>query len=365
MKILFCFQDNGKSIYLESLICNLKAKNIEIEALFLCDTGYLQQQLEKEGIRCFNTTVKQNGFIVKTLTFTLHIIRFLRQSNYDFIFSHLAYANLYTSITSYFLPKTQVIVCRHNADEFYREGNKRGIFFDKIVNFLSPKILVVSQKAKDHLIEVEKVKPEKVHFLPLAYDFDRYNTISEIEEEVKCKSEGISLRVLFISRLVTIKRIDRFFPVIKHFKENNIKIEMHIIGDGPLENSLKKQVKRLGLENLVTFLGHKKNVIPYIKATDLVVNLSVSESSNQVVKEAGYCGKTVIACRGVGDFDTYLNETNAYLLEKDFGLADLIQIIENTEGVHLKGENLKKQVIERFSFSDKIVTQYLDLFSIN
>jgi glycosyltransferase involved in cell wall biosynthesis len=365
MKILFVYQDSGKSIYLESLTHHLKQKGIEVEAVFLCPKGHLQEQLEKQGVKCGNYCTSKKHIIPKMLFYTATIIRVSREIKPNLVVSSLVYANLYTAIASYFLGKISVITCRHNADEFYREGNKRGIFLDKVVNFLSPKILVVSQKAKEHLIEVEKVKAGKVHFLPLAYDFKRYKKAEK--ELVTPKSKDIKLRVLFISRLVAIKRIDRFFPLIKHFKEKNIKIEMHIIGDGPLEKSLKERVRNLDLEDLVMFLGHKNNVISYIETADLVVNLSISESSNQVVKEAGFCEKTVIACKEVGDFGTYLNETNAYLLEKSFSDSDLIttfdQIFQDLIQLKMKGENLKKTVLNRFSFQDKIVNQYLAFFA--
>ena len=140
-----------------------------------------------------------------------------------------------------------------------------------------------------------------------------------------------------------------------------------IAADGPLDKELKNQVAQWGISDLVHFLGFRENVIPYIQAADLLVHLSVSESSNQVIKEVGYCGKTVVVCKGVGDFDDYLNETNAYLIERDFSEEDLIATIElildNKDMLKIKGENLKKTVLERFSFQDKIVNQYLALFA--
>jgi glycosyltransferase involved in cell wall biosynthesis len=360
MKILFCYQSSGKSVYFESLSHHLRASGFDIEILFFCETGHLQKRLEAEGFKCFNYISKRHRFILKTIENTRKLICFAQKNKPDFIFSHLGNANLYATGASYFLPKIKTIVCRHNADESYITKNTKAIFLDKLINRFASKIVVVSKKAYNHVLEVEKAEPKKLHFLPLAYDFERYEKDPNVS--VLPKDADTKLRVLFISRLVDIKRIDAFFPVIKHFKEKNIRIEMQIIGDGPLENDLKNQVTALNISEFVQFLGHKNNVIPYIKAADLIVHLSVSESSNQVVKEAGYCGKTVIACKGVGDFDEYLNETNAYLLDKYFRTEDVIKIIENTEGVIEKGENLKKTVIERFSFQDKIEKQYLSLF---
>jgi glycosyltransferase involved in cell wall biosynthesis len=366
MKILFVYQDASKSVYFESLSHHLRASGFEIESLFFSETGYLQKRLEEEDFKCFNYISKHSRLIFKTVENAFHLIHFANKTKPDFIFSHLGNANMYATAASYFLPKTKVIVCRHNADESYIIKNKKAIFLDKLINRFASHIVVVSKKAYNHLIEVEKVEPKKLHFLPLAYDFERYE--KDENESVLLKKKDTVLRVIFISRLVDIKRIEQFFPVIKHFKEKNIRIEMQIIGDGPLEKELNNQVISLNISDAVQFLGHQNNVVPYLRAVDLLVHLSVSESSNQVVKEAGYCGKTVIACKGVGDFDEYLDETNAYLLNRNFEKEDLIQIVEelikpeNTEGVVKKGKILRKTVLEHFSFHDKIVNQYLSLF---
>jgi glycosyltransferase involved in cell wall biosynthesis len=363
MKILFVYQDASKSVYFESLSHHLRASGLEIESLFFSETGHLQKRLEEEGFKCFNYISRYSRFILKTVENALHLIRFTRQNKPDFIFSHLGNANLYATLASPFLGKANVIVCRHNADESYITKNRKAIFLDKIINWFAPKIVVVSEKAYKHLIEIENVSPQKLVFLPLAYDFERYE--KDEGESVLPKKADTQLRVLFISRLVDIKRIDAFFPVIKYFKERNIRIEMQIIGDGPLENDLKNQAKQLNIADSVQFLGFQENVIPYIKAADCLVHLSVSESSNQVVKEAGLCGKTVIACKGVGDFDAYLDETNAYLINRNFSTEDIIKVIENRGDIYLKGENLKKRVIKYFSFNDAIIKQYLALFNFS
>jgi glycosyltransferase involved in cell wall biosynthesis len=369
MKILFVFQDSGKSVYFESLTAGFLQKNIQIEALFLSEKGILQTRLEQQGITCHNYIIKQKSILSKAFYKARYIVGLAKKIGASGIFSHLVYANFYAAIASYFLPKIKVVCCRHNADEFYKTDNVKARRFDKIVNVLAPHLLVISETAKRHVIEVEKVSPKKVSYLPLAYDFTQYDTYEN--SYVAPKKADTDLRIVTVSRLVDIKRIDCFFPIIKHFKEKNKRIELHIIGDGPLENNLKKQVNTLDIADLVTFLGHQDNVIPHIQAADIVGHLSVSESSNQVVKEAGYCGKTVIACRGVGDFDTYLNDENAYLLDMYFTTEDIIKILENilnpdrsgTEGIREKGENLRKTVLDTFSINDNLIKRYIALFS--
>jgi glycosyltransferase involved in cell wall biosynthesis len=368
MKILFFYIGNTRSVFILSLAERLKQRNIEVFFLFLCAKGELQTELESYGIACFNYESGKKGLVGQVLKNTLFLIHFARQHKPNCIFSHLNIPNLCAATASYFLPKTRVVACRHHADEFYQSGNKNGILLDKIINRLSKTMVVVSQKAYNHLAEVEKIPTWKLKFLPLAYDFEKYKI--KPFKTPKEERDNQDLSVIFISRLIKDKRIEGFFSVIQYFKNKGIRIKAVIAGEGPFEGELKKQVEEYDISECVFLKGFQKqnDLIPLIQDADLLVHLSVSESSNQVLKEAGYCGKTVIACKGVGDFDTYLDDSNAYLVEKNFTTAELIKVVEkilqSPQERLAKGLNLRNRIVERFTLNDKRFNQYLAVLGV-
>src|SRR5690606_11812436 len=100
--------------------------------------------------------------------------------------------------------------------------------------------------------------------------------------------------------------------------DKNIDVKLLSLGNGPLEDDLKAQVKELRLENNVFFIGFTRDVINYMAAADVVVHTSDSEASNSVIKEAGILEKLIIACADVGDFDDYIeNGKNGFLISKE------------------------------------------------
>lgn len=115
---------------------------------------------------------------------------------------------------------------------------------------------------------------------------------------------------------------------------------------------ITKTLDSIKNQKFKSFLNDPMNEI---NNSDVLVLLSSSESSNQVIKEAGLLGKTVIACKNVGDFDTYLTSENAYLLEKEFTSDELehilIKIILEEENLEEKGKLLNKSVLEKFSIN--------------
>ncbi len=64
-----------------------------------------------------------------------------------------------------------------------------------------------------------------------------------------------------------------------------------IVGDGPQEAALRKQVTELGLDSRVIFAGRQQDVVPWFNAFDIFVLPSTAiEGAPQVVMQAMACG---------------------------------------------------------------------------
>lgn len=74
-----------------------------------------------------------------------------------------------------------------------------------------------------------------------------------------------------------------------------------LFGEDDYVQSLHQQVRQLGLEKRVRFLGFRKDVIPLMKACDLVIHTSTApEPFGRVIVEAMLCGCPVIASAAGG-----------------------------------------------------------------
>lgn len=80
----------------------------------------------------------------------------------------------------------------------------------------------------------------------------------------------------------------------------NVNATLWIVGSGPLEDELRKQVKNAGLEKDVQFLGNvADNDLPaFYQACDIFVlpSITPNEAFGVVQLEAMACGKPVISC---------------------------------------------------------------------
>jgi glycosyltransferase involved in cell wall biosynthesis len=96
-----------------------------------------------------------------------------------------------------------------------------------------------------------------------------------------------------------------------------------LAGDGPLVDEVKEQVRREGLEHLVTFLGFREDIGDLLHGSDIYVNASRHEALSFLIIEALACGLPVVVTNMGGNGDIVNEETGCGLLVEYNNPADL------------------------------------------
>ncbi|MCR6656979.1 MAG: glycosyltransferase [Opitutus sp.] len=104
-----------------------------------------------------------------------------------------------------------------------------------------------------------------------------------------------------------------------------------ILGGGPLESSLKRRIRKLGLENIVNLAGPRENPFPALKRATCFVLSSNHEGQPMVLLEAMTLGKPIIATDIAG---------NRGLLRGEYGrlVENSIEGLANGMKAFLRGE---------------------------
>lgn len=136
-------------------------------------------------------------------------------------------------------------------------------------------------------------------------------------------------RILFSGRLAPEKHIDQLLLALAELREKKLRFECRIVGTGSLEQNLKSQVKNLGIDSLVEFIGG----LPYTEclaqnawADCLVLPSKDSEGWPKVIAEAMAYG---LICIGV-DFGQVTNMlSNGGICLKEGSAHEISQAISN------------------------------------
>jgi glycosyltransferase involved in cell wall biosynthesis len=83
--------------------------------------------------------------------------------------------------------------------------------------------------------------------------------------------------LLYVGRLVPLKDHATLLQAVALTRTHHPAVQLWIVGDGPLELSLRKLADELGLGECVTFFGEQADVSSFLLAADLFVSSSVTE----------------------------------------------------------------------------------------
>jgi glycosyltransferase involved in cell wall biosynthesis len=164
---------------------------------------------------------------------------------------------------------------------------------------------------------------------------------------------GPPRRVVTIANLRPMKghdaMIDAVPLVLRHFPDATFRL----VGDGPLLGGLRGRVRDRGVDESLTFVGHRDDVAAQLSASDIFVLPSRSESLPNAVLEAMAAGLPVIAT-AVGGIGEILEDGRTGLLVAPgdpAALADRIcRLMAAPALAQALGTAARAEVTERYSF---------------
>ncbi|HMJ71709.1 MAG TPA: glycosyltransferase [Cyclobacteriaceae bacterium] len=354
--ILFYTPFNLRSRDTESLMIAFRKQGHRVISLSQQRGDFIHPYLETKGIETRSYVVEESDafYFLKHILF---LIRFCRGKRVDVVYSHLESANFVAAVARYFI-RSRVYICRHHINEAALYGFDRSLTY-RLTYALSKKIIVVSRRALQYMVTVERVHRERILQINLAYDFSLYAAPDESEVARIRKECGGSLLLITACRLTRYKRPEVSIELLQELRRNHVDARLILLGGGEEEDAIRALIARMNLEDCVMMPGYVKNVPDYLAAADFVVHPSLLESSCVIVKEAGLIQKPVIACNGIGDFDEYIvSGINGFIVNADTFVTQSAAIIKAHMNDHERleriGKNLNRSVHELFSIENVI-----------
>lgn len=201
-----------------------------------------------------------------------------------------------------------------------------------------------------------------VMVLQNAIDTDLFKpAISQTEKDTLKKSLGIKGdSICYIGRVSYEKSIDQVILAFRQILEKRPDLTLVIAGGGPEKEKLAKLAKRLGIEKQIIFTGFYKcdeNIVNILRANELFVTASKSESFGIAVLEAMAVGLPVVTVKEKGFLDFVEDGVNGYFAKTDdpLDIAQKILAILADQELKEKFGQASRRLAERFSI-EKITT---------
>jgi len=101
--------------------------------------------------------------------------------------------------------------------------------------------------------------------------------------------------LLAVGNLYPRKRWDRLIQIISVLSRRGIQALVRHVGDGPLHGELEQLASRLGVANLVQFLGVRQDIPKLLADSSFLIHTAEEEGCPNVIMEAMACGRAVVA----------------------------------------------------------------------
>ncbi|MFB2879955.1 glycosyltransferase [Floridanema aerugineum] len=279
--------------------------------------------------------------------------------DYDLIYANTQKALVVGAIASFFTNRPLVYHLHDilSLEHFSKINRQIAV---TLANRFASLVIANSQATKIAFIEAGG-KPEITKvvyngFTPKAYDIDE-SKIYYIRQNLGVDRQFV---IGHFSRLSPWKGQHILIEALTHCPENvtAILVGDALFGEGDYVQQLHKQVANLGLEKRVKFLGFQGNIVPLMKACDLITHTSISpEPFGRVIVEAMLCRKPVIAAQAGGAIELVEHQKTGWLVTPGNSL-ELAEIINHCRQHPELCETIAQQ-------GQIVASQRFDLTTIN
>ncbi|MFC4262691.1 glycosyltransferase [Ferruginibacter yonginensis] len=283
----------GAEKHLKHLLPQLKLHDINCELIIVCPSFCY------ETLQNFATALQQKNIpvsiIVAGRSIQLNTLKqinaYLRKNGISILHSHLLRSDLLASLVKLiFYKNLYVISSKHGYNEAvqmaYSRGDKKlkkGIIFYitlftlKYIN----KNIAVSGFIANLFFDIGLTK-EHFHVIYHGLDLPLQNNVHKLNKDYN----AIPPKIVVVGRLETIKGHSYALLVLHEIQKVYPNVQLEIVGIGSIKNELEEQVKMLGLEKNVSFIGFQQNPYQFIAGADIILNPTLGEAFGLVFIEA-------------------------------------------------------------------------------
>ncbi len=323
-----------------------KVKNIVV-----CSCGGVNvQRLKEMGICHYDIPDMENKSPLTIIKIALRVARILRKERITVVHTHHRMAAMYARVLS-------------AIKRFVFMNTSHNTFFDKrsLTRWVFGRahLIACGEKVKQNLVEFYGLPENQVTVLHNAIEkFDGEFVPLEIFDSLR--SKGYAL-VGNVGRLSEQKGMRYFIDSLPAVKAAYPMVKYIIVGQGEDEDMLRQQVKALGVEEDVVFLGYRSDIQNVISQMDFIVLSSLWEGLPLTPIEAFSVGKTVIGTAVDGTVEIIRDGENGFLVDSKNSEQIAEKVLCLLQDWTLR-ENMEKAAAtcyaEKFSF-EKFADRYM------
>jgi glycosyltransferase involved in cell wall biosynthesis len=322
--------------------------------------GWVCEQLNRHGIKPVILNAK-GSFNIR---FLWALTRLIRSKNVSVIHSHLLGSNVYAAIAG-LLTRRPVVATYHGMVDISPNERFRAIKMAVMRRGIKQYALV-SNGLMQYIKEKGLLDPARTSIVYNGVDVTQY----EIDSRNTIRLQlGLSEKAFLVGSLGNVRQAKAYDVLIKSAAivvEDNPEVHFVIAGDKKcsLMNTLEDQIKALGIQKNIHFVGYCEDSAAFLVQMDLFLLSSTSEGFSISTIEAMAAGLTVLATRCGGPEEIIEHNVNGVLVETNNAdeIADaVVALMTDSNKCNRLSKAGKKRAEDCFGL-EKMLSNYDNIY---
>jgi len=362
VQLLMTMPVGGAEIMVADIATSLDPERFEVVTVCLGQPGPLGEELRGQGkqVVSLGLDVKHAG----TFSLVGRVRELLKEIRPDILHTHLYHANLYGRLAARGLGLSGVVATVHNI---YSRVKLHRCLANFLLARLGDYVLVFSPQVREDVRRYDLVPEARLRLLTPGVRLEEPNS-GESKEEAR-RSLGVSGFCLGnVARLEEQKGHEDFLMALSQVRAEIPDLTVLLVGEGSRREYLRGLTRELGLQEVVRFLGTRRDIPRILRALDVFIMPSRWEGIPLTLLEAMGYGLPVVSTRVGRAPEIVRDGENGRLapVGDPAALAGAILEIYREPGKGEQwGEEARRTVQENYTlerFMEKFAAIYLELY---
>ncbi len=239
------------------------------------------------------------------------LLALLRRERIDVLHAHKFGSNFWAAILGP-LAGTPAVIAHEHTWSF--EGQRLRKLLDReLIARRVDAFVAVSREDRRRMIEIERIDPAKLIFVPNGIPAPPAPSGIDIRAELGIEPEAQVVGT--VCKLRPQKALEVLVEAAGTLAGRFPRLRVLIVGEGPERGALERRIGELGLEEIVMLLGHRSDVPDVLQGLDLAVCSSDFEGTPLSILEYMEAGLAVVSTRVGGIPDLITPNVHGLLVE--------------------------------------------------
>ena len=355
LQIVGSINAGGMETMIMNYYRNIDRSKIQFDFLIFTEgKGFYEDEITKLGGKIFKLTSRRKNPIKNYI----ELRNFFKNNKYDVVQIHQGVTTLLPLKMASKYGVKKIIVHNHGINRKIKK-----VLAPYIEIYVKPKIeklatdfFACSENVLDHIYTKNIIKNKKYYICPNAVDVEKFKFNEEIRNR-KRKDLNVQNNVVYghVGTFTEPKNHKFLIDIFEELYKKDKTSKLLLIGKGPMQDEIKKNVIEKGLENAVKFLGQREDVNELMMAMDMFLFPSLYEGLPVTLVEAQYAQIKILASKTITqevkiskniefielNKDKWLQEINnvdnkIYLVENN--KFDIKETVKDLEKIYMNGE---------------------------